>query len=315
MEHWFQNTRGLVIVVLASSRVRCCSRSNPATAFPPGSPASSGGDSATVDHARPPRRRRATTTTCRARPTLQVGTPDSANTMILQQRLATLGYDVGTPDGNFGPGTEAAVIAFQTDKGISPADGVVNQATWNALLADPTGHDHHDQAVTRDARPGRRRRGRRWRCRDGGAAPDQLTEAIPASTRSAWSRKRFALDARRRPGRTHREVVGEGPGHRAGDSNTVSLSQTVGGYSVVGSNVVAHDRSSLQVPMNDCKEGDVNAACRAGDGCSTAGQRVENDFLPCRRHDRAACADGASVGAGHPGQQRATRRRRRQERG
>jgi peptidoglycan hydrolase-like protein with peptidoglycan-binding domain len=47
----------------------------------------------------------------------------------------SLGYNIGTPDGNFGAGTKAAVIQYQTDKKITPADGVVNQATWAALLA------------------------------------------------------------------------------------------------------------------------------------------------------------------------------------
>ena len=137
MEHWFQNTRGLVIVVLAIATCALLLAIEPGDSFPTGVTASSGGGgSSTVDP--PSTTTPSVTTTTFAKPTLQVGTPDSANTMILQQRLATLGYDVGTPDGNFGPGTEAAVIAFQTDKGISPADGVVNQATWNALLANPT---------------------------------------------------------------------------------------------------------------------------------------------------------------------------------
>jgi peptidoglycan hydrolase-like protein with peptidoglycan-binding domain len=135
VEHWFQNTRGLVIVVLAIATCALLLAIEPGDSFPTGVTASSGGDSSTVEP--PSTTTPSVTPTTFARPTLQVGTPDSANTLILQQRLATLGYDVGTPDGNFGPGTEAAVIAFQTDKGISPADGVVNQATWNALLANP----------------------------------------------------------------------------------------------------------------------------------------------------------------------------------
>jgi peptidoglycan hydrolase-like protein with peptidoglycan-binding domain len=51
----------------------------------------------------------------------------------LQQKLAQLGYTV-TVDGSFGPGTTAAVVKFQTDKGITPASGVVDQQTWDALL-------------------------------------------------------------------------------------------------------------------------------------------------------------------------------------
>jgi uncharacterized protein (TIGR02594 family) len=37
-----------------------------------------------------------------------------------------------SPDGDFGPRTESAVIAFQTSKGL-PRDGVVGRATWTAL--------------------------------------------------------------------------------------------------------------------------------------------------------------------------------------
>ena len=76
------------------------------------------------------------TTSTIARPTLQEGST-GADVTVLQQRLAALGYNVGAPDGSFGAGTKAAVIQFQTKKGITPADGVVNPATWSALLANP----------------------------------------------------------------------------------------------------------------------------------------------------------------------------------
>jgi putative peptidoglycan binding protein len=50
----------------------------------------------------------------------------------LQRALATLGFDPGTPDGNFGRHTQDAVIAFQKDRGLQP-DGIVGQNTARAL--------------------------------------------------------------------------------------------------------------------------------------------------------------------------------------
>jgi peptidoglycan hydrolase-like protein with peptidoglycan-binding domain len=136
VERWFQNTRGLVIVILAIATCALLLAIEPGDGFPTGIATSSGGDSSTVNP--PVTTAPVVTTTTFTRPTLQEGTADTANTTVLQQRLAALGYDIGTPDGNFGPGTKTAVIKFQTDKGITPADGVVNQATWNALLASPS---------------------------------------------------------------------------------------------------------------------------------------------------------------------------------
>lgn len=50
----------------------------------------------------------------------------------IQKRLKTLGFYTLTVDSHFGPGTRAAVIAFQKAKRLT-ADGFVGPATWAAL--------------------------------------------------------------------------------------------------------------------------------------------------------------------------------------
>jgi peptidoglycan hydrolase-like protein with peptidoglycan-binding domain len=52
----------------------------------------------------------------------------------VQQRLHDLGYSLSV-DGNFGPGTAAAVVAFQKKNSLGN-DGVVGPNTWAALFAD-----------------------------------------------------------------------------------------------------------------------------------------------------------------------------------
>jgi peptidoglycan hydrolase-like protein with peptidoglycan-binding domain len=138
VERWFQNSRGLVIVVLAIATCALLLAVEPGGGFPSGADIASGGgggDSTTVTTT--VTTSPVVTTTTTAKPVLQEGTTDTANTIVLQMRLSALGYDVGTADGDFGAGTKAAVIQFQTDKKITPADGVVNQATWAALAANP----------------------------------------------------------------------------------------------------------------------------------------------------------------------------------
>ena len=55
------------------------------------------------------------------------------NVQRIQGRLDTLNYDVGPVDGFFGSRTERAVMAFQTDQGLS-IDGIVGNETWGALF-------------------------------------------------------------------------------------------------------------------------------------------------------------------------------------
>jgi peptidoglycan hydrolase-like protein with peptidoglycan-binding domain len=67
-----------------------------------------------------------------SRPVLRLGST-GADVTTLQQKLIALGLLTSTADGNFGSGTQAAVIKFQQSKNLSPADGVVGPATWAAL--------------------------------------------------------------------------------------------------------------------------------------------------------------------------------------
>ena len=57
--------------------------------------------------------------------------------LALQTLLNTKGYDVGTPDGSFGPKTQAAVIIFQKTNGLVP-DGSVGPNTLKYLNGNQT---------------------------------------------------------------------------------------------------------------------------------------------------------------------------------
>ena len=72
-------------------------------------------------------------------PTLRQGSsgPDVTN---LQQKLKDLGFDPNGVDGNFGPGTRDAVIAFQQSQGLQ-ADGIAGPATLAALQPESSAAD------------------------------------------------------------------------------------------------------------------------------------------------------------------------------
>ena len=63
----------------------------------------------------------------------------SADVRAVQERLAELGYDVGTPDGRFGGRTSYALMAFQKIEGLSRT-GEIDAETVAALeVAGPPG--------------------------------------------------------------------------------------------------------------------------------------------------------------------------------
>jgi peptidoglycan hydrolase-like protein with peptidoglycan-binding domain len=64
-------------------------------------------------------------------PVLSRGSSGSVVTALQQglKRYSTPATDPGPVDGDFGPRTEAAVKAYQQDRGVS-ADGIVGDQTW-----------------------------------------------------------------------------------------------------------------------------------------------------------------------------------------
>jgi putative chitinase len=70
--------------------------------------------------------------------TLQEGS-SGPEVKSLQEALQKQGFDPGLIDGDFGPGTEAAVIGFQKSEGLK-ADGIAGSRTLEVLgLATPVG--------------------------------------------------------------------------------------------------------------------------------------------------------------------------------
>jgi len=74
----------------------------------------------------------APTTTTTAKPAALKSTTTSPQIKALQERLAELGYDVGTPDGAAGARTSYAIMAFQKVEGLS-RDGVAGPQVQAAL--------------------------------------------------------------------------------------------------------------------------------------------------------------------------------------
>jgi peptidoglycan L-alanyl-D-glutamate endopeptidase CwlK len=68
----------------------------------------------------------------------------------LQQWLKDKGFDPGAIDGRFGPGTEAAVIAFQRSEGLV-ADGIAVRGTLAMLAGAPPLPEEQPQDVTHQA--------------------------------------------------------------------------------------------------------------------------------------------------------------------
>lgn len=71
-------------------------------------------------------------------PTLQIGSSDGddsgAYVVMLQNRLQQLGYLTSSADGQYGSGTESAVLLFQETNGLTPT-GIADNATQTALYA------------------------------------------------------------------------------------------------------------------------------------------------------------------------------------
>lgn len=56
----------------------------------------------------------------------------SSGVLYLQRKLLSKLYPITSLDGVFGPETQRAVVAFQTENGLTP-DGIVGKNTWSKV--------------------------------------------------------------------------------------------------------------------------------------------------------------------------------------
>ena len=70
------------------------------------------------------------------RPTLNYQRADRVNTVIAQERLIELGYNLRKADGNFDLNMTRHVIEFQESKKLV-ADGIIGEKTWAKLIPTP----------------------------------------------------------------------------------------------------------------------------------------------------------------------------------
>ena len=84
--------------------------------------------------------------------TLELGS-EGSEVRALQKRLKELGYLSGSVDGSFGVATQAAVIAFQQNNGLT-ADGKAGTATLNKLYSDSAVKSGGGSASLSDGRSG-----------------------------------------------------------------------------------------------------------------------------------------------------------------
>ncbi len=132
----------LATVVLGTLLLSACasmtstSHIAPQTSLPPRSTTSSTSVSTAPTTTTPATSSTTTTTTTPA----NLGSGASGPAVLaLQQRLTTLGYWLGTPDGRFGDTTEQAVYALQKAASIT-RDGIVGPVTEHALAEGVVPH-------------------------------------------------------------------------------------------------------------------------------------------------------------------------------
>jgi len=79
------------------------------------------------------------TTAAPSAPSAPAKSESSASVRAVQERLAELGYDVGTPDGQFGGRTSYAVMAFQKMEGLSRTGDIDDELEAALAVAGPPG--------------------------------------------------------------------------------------------------------------------------------------------------------------------------------